>query len=447
MKISLIVSCLVGIAAASSFHLRGGRTLQGGNSVTTNYTVIEDVFVRESAPNSNYDHVTNLGVAYGDASSNRTTYVKFPIELEVRNAASIDSATVNLRVNSNAPSETLTVNVYPCDTESWVEDLLTWDFRPTYDTGALVASFTLTPTDAFTWVAIDVTNQVLAAAQEPGRISLSLVLEADIPVDLVPASQIVKFDSKEDVTHIPYLQVTYVEGVASEVPSSSPSLAPTIDYSQPDYPQLVSVGPDGSLEYVPYANEINLARGSTANPAAVNTVPDFSGAGYKGGGVPIPFLPVQQTLYPGSGDRRQDIQDAIDAVAALPLDANGFRGAVLLKAGQYNVSHPGLNVFDSGIVIRGEGQGESGTTILYTSTISDDAITLGFTNGKYENMEPNGVTYSVTDSFVPVGTNILNIADASALSPGDNIIVQITPNDDWLLQSTYTQHITMTFLL
>lgn len=437
----MIFSCLVGLvglAAASSSHLRGVRSLQGGSPVTTNYNVIEDVFVRENAPTRNYDHTTNLAVAYGDASSNRTAYVKFPIEFEVRNSFSIDSATVNMRVNNQAPTETLTINVFPCDTESWVEDLITWDFRPTYDTASPVTSFTLTPTDANSWVAIDVTSQIVAAAQQPGRTSLSLVLEAQIPGDLVPASQIMKFDSKEDGTHIPYLQVTYVEGDATNAPSDAPSSSPTIEYSQPEYPQLVSVGADGSLEYVPYANEINLARGSTANPAAVNKVPDFSGAGYKGGGVPIPFLPVQQTLYPANGDRRQDIQDAIDAVAALPLDANGFRGAVLLKAGQYNISHPGLHVYDSGIVIRGEGQSETGTTILYTSTIADDAITLGFTNGKYENMEPNGVTYSVTDSFVPVGTNSLNITDASALSPGDDIVVQLTPNDDWLLHSTYT---------
>lgn len=76
----------------------------------------------------------------------------------------------------------------------------------------------------------------------------------------------------------------------------SPSSSPTIDYSQPGYAQLVSVAPDGSLDYVPYANEINYVQGSTANAAVVNKVPDFSGVGYKGGGVPIPFVPVKQTV-------------------------------------------------------------------------------------------------------------------------------------------------------
>jgi hypothetical protein len=448
MRISLVSSFFVAIARASSSHLRGGRDLQE-ETVTTNYNVLDDAFVREDNPNGNYNNTTNLGVAYGAASSNRTTYAKFPIQDEVRNVVSIDSATVYMRVNSNAPIESLTINVWPCDTENWVEDTITWTSRPTFDTNpsALITSFTLTPADANTWVAMDVTDQILTAVQDPLRYSLSIVLEALIPNPgpQVPESQVMKFDSKEDGTYIPYLQVTYVDngdtGVPSDSPSSAPSVAPTIDYSQPEYPLLVSIGADGSLEYTPYANEINVVQGSTANPAAVNTVPDFSNVGYKGGGVPIPFLSVKQTIFPTTGDRRQDIQNAIDDVATLPLDSNGFRGAVLLTAGVYEVSHPGIRVYDSGIVIRGEGQGTGGTTILYTSTIADDAITLGFTNGGYTNIEPNVATYNVTDPFVPVGTKTLSISDASTISPGDRIIIQLLPNDDWLLHSTYVQHI------
>lgn len=153
------------------------------------------------------------------------------------------------------------------------------------------------------------------------------------------------------------------------------------------------------------------------------------------------FLTNQTQLTPTPGaDRRLDIQNAIDNVGLLPIDpTTGFRGAVLLKAGEYLVSDPGLKVYESGIVIRGEGQGAvGGTTIVFTSTIkTSDAITLGFTNGQTVNVEPGGVTYSVTDSFVPVGSMTISITDASLLSPGDQILIQLMPNNDWLLHSTY----------
>src|SRR4051812_33796184 len=58
---------------------------------------------------------------------------------------------------------------------------------------------------------------------------------------------------------------------------------------------------------------------------------DFSYAGYMGGGVPLPSVPVKFPLHPSGKDDTQPIQSAIDAVAAMPL-VNGFRGAVLLEA-------------------------------------------------------------------------------------------------------------------
>lgn len=110
-----------------------------------------------------------------------------------------------------------------------------------------------------------------------------------------------------------------------------------------------------------------------------------------------------------------------------------------MQAGDYEISHPGLTVYDSGIVIRGQGQGETGgTKLIYTSTISDSyAVTLGFTNGGLENVEPGAITYSVTDSYVPVGSKTLSITDASSFSPGDRIVLKLQPNDDWLLHSKY----------
>ena len=58
------------------------------------------------------------------------------------------------------------------------------------------------------------------------------------------------------------------------------------------------------------------------------------------------------------GDDRARIQAAIDVVSALPADASGHRGAVLLRAGTYEVGDT-ITISTSGVILRGEGQGES----------------------------------------------------------------------------------------
>src|ERR1035438_5269903 len=84
-----------------------------------------------------------------------------------------------------------------------------------------------------------------------------------------------------------------------------------------DIPPTVSKiypGPDGKLVYVPDEQG--------------NTISDFSYAGYGAGGTPIPTVPVKETVWPVAGDNQANLQAAIDKVSALPLDKNGFRGAV-----------------------------------------------------------------------------------------------------------------------
>ena len=83
---------------------------------------------------------------------------------------------------------------------------------------------------------------------------------------------------------------------------------------------LVYPGADGRLVYV--ADSLG------------NKIPDFSNAGYKGGGVPIPYVAVKKVIWPVLGDNSQKIQAAIDSVSALPIDALGFRGAILFKNGK-----------------------------------------------------------------------------------------------------------------
>jgi hypothetical protein len=183
--------------------------------------------------------------------------------------------------------------------------------------------------------------------------------------------------------------------------------------------QLVSESP-GGLIYQTYANE-----GQTN---AINTVPDFSRSGYQGGGVAIPFVPAKITLTPSGGDDTRTIQDAIDAVSALPPGADGFRGAVLLTEGEYTVSSS-LHITTSGVVIRGAGQQDGGgTRITYTATTQSNLFNLSGAAGP----TATGSAYAITDPVVPVGSRILHVTSASTFAPGDLVVITNLMNQQWI---------------
>ncbi|MEM9836795.1 MAG: DNRLRE domain-containing protein [Bacteroidota bacterium] len=177
---------------------------------------------------------------------------------------------------------------------------------------------------------------------------------------------------------------------------------------------------NGSLAYTPFAME-----GQTN---AVNTIPDFSHAGYRGGGVALPTAPVKITLSPSGGDDTQLIQNAINAVEVMPLDGNGFRGAVLLTAGRYRVNQ--LFIEQSGVVLRGEGQGLDGTILFAQLQSQHTVITVRGTGSGYQRNTAS--KQEITTPYVPVGTYRFAVADASGYSVGDRIIITRTPNQFWI---------------
>jgi hypothetical protein len=183
---------------------------------------------------------------------------------------------------------------------------------------------------------------------------------------------------------------------------------------------LVYEGIDGHLVYRTYANE-----GQTNS---VNIIPDFSHCGYMGGGVAIPDVPVVTTLSPQDGDDTQMIQDAIDHVSSLSPDANGFRGAVLLTAGRYQVSST-LTIRAGGVVLRGQGQDVLGTVLEATGAYGYRVINV---KGSGEFSEQSETIRFIISPYVPVGTYSFNVSNISGYSVGDWIIIQRTPNKLWI---------------
>src|SRR5688572_1303198 len=91
-----------------------------------------------------------------------------------------------------------------------------------------------------------------------------------------------------------------------------------------------------------------------------NRVPDFSTCGYAGGDAPIPDVPVRVVVAPADGDDTARVQAAIDHVASLSPDEKGFRGAVLLQPGRFEIGGA-LKIAATGVVLRGSGMGAGGT--------------------------------------------------------------------------------------
>jgi hypothetical protein len=115
----------------------------------------------------------------------------------------------------------------------------------------------------------------------------------------------------------------------------------------------------GKSEWVYRGNDGKLVYKTT--PAG-DRIMDFSHAGYMGGGVALPVVPVKRLVKPsGTNDDTQLIQNAIDEVATMPLK-NGFRGTVELAPGTFACSGS-IILSVSGVVLRGSGSGEGGTAI------------------------------------------------------------------------------------
>jgi hypothetical protein len=153
---------------------------------------------------------------------------------------------------------------------------------------------------------------------------------------------------------------------------------------------------------------------------------DFSQAGYGGGGVRLPVAPVAVTLAPSGGDDTPAIQAAIDRVSAMPPDARGFRGAVLLHPGHYNISST-LTIAASGVVLRGSGSGASGTVLTMTGPPFLFLRMAG--TGSFQSVGP---TATMTDAYVPSGATSFHVNDASAFVPGQTVLVRRPVTAAWV---------------
>jgi len=177
---------------------------------------------------------------------------------------------------------------------------------------------------------------------------------------------------------------------------------------------LISLGMDGKLVY-------------TAD-AKGNKIPDFSGVGFRNSETPIPFISVVKTVLAVPGDNLANVQNAIDDVAKLIPDANGFRGAILFKKGIYQISNT-INIFVSGIVLRGEGTDDNGTKFIATKPSKH--ILFNF-EGLTTTSIISSSTKAITNAYVPVGAKHVDVLSDHTFAVNDAVFLRRIPNQAWI---------------
>ncbi|MFH4968322.1 alpha/beta hydrolase fold domain-containing protein [Gaetbulibacter sp. M240] len=190
---------------------------------------------------------------------------------------------------------------------------------------------------------------------------------------------------------------------------------------------LVYPGEDGSLVYKPY----------TENG---DKILDFSYCGYQRSETPIPDIPVVAQLKPPSGkatevgtmaylsgpDSQEKIQSALDSIASLPPNVDGFRGTLLLTKGTYYVN--GSLLIRSGVVLRGEGDGPLGTTLIFKNP-KGTGIYVGDSEAEIVSI---GDPTKITDTYIPAASMNVSVKDPSTFRKGDHVLITKTTNDEWI---------------
>lgn len=156
-----------------------------------------------------------------------------------------------------------------------------------------------------------------------------------------------------------------------------------------------------------------------------NIIPDFSRVGYHQNEKNIPNVAVVTTITATGTSDQQRIQEAIDELSNQPANEQGIRGAILLKAGTYQI--PGsLRISVGGIVLRGEGEA---TKLIATGKGQRKTI---IASGTGKATEIANTRVKITDKYVPLGAKSFQVSSASGLKVGDAIMIYRPGTQKWI---------------
>lgn len=152
---------------------------------------------------------------------------------------------------------------------------------------------------------------------------------------------------------------------------------------------------------------------------------DFSYAGYKGGGIAPPTVPVILFVRPTGGDDTKLLQSAIDYIGKLPVQKDGFRGALQLREGTYKVSGK-LIIDKSGVAINGAADNRK-TVIVASGTERRTLIEIG----TVDSVSPRNAV-QVTNTLVPAGSLTLTVDNLKDLKIGDRVVITRPGSASWI---------------
>ena len=155
-----------------------------------------------------------------------------------------------------------------------------------------------------------------------------------------------------------------------------------------------------------------------------NRILDFSYCGYKASEQDIPAVNNVIFVAQREDDATDVIQRAIDYVSSLKPNKQGFRGAVLLDKGTFNLSKS-LWIRTSGVVLRGSDKRE---TVLFRHGVDRSAVLHieGINNRVSKD------TFQLASSYVPVNEKTLELSSATGLKVGDRINIMRPSTDKWI---------------
>jgi len=155
-----------------------------------------------------------------------------------------------------------------------------------------------------------------------------------------------------------------------------------------------------------------------------NRILDFSYCGYKSSEQDIPNLSNVIFVPKQEGDATEIIQRAINYVAGLKPDKNGFRGAVLLDKGVFNLEKS-LWITSSGVVLRGSDKKE--TVLLRHGFDRSAVLHIEGVNNKLQKD-----TFKLASIYVPVNEKVLELASTAGLKIGDQITIKRPSTSEWI---------------
>ena len=155
-----------------------------------------------------------------------------------------------------------------------------------------------------------------------------------------------------------------------------------------------------------------------------NRLLDYSTCGYRNSNVDIPSVKGAVFVSHREGDNSERIQRALDYVASLKPDANGFRGAVLLDKGTFELSEP-LRIKASGVVLRGVSKKE---TVLKKTGV--DRCALNYIEGINDCKEAG--TSNIVSDYVPVNALTFDVASGTGLQAGDRVMIYRPCTKEWI---------------